>query len=209
MQELIMTKKSKKKVRRIRQKNEKKWVIYQVLVWTFFILCAISIVVGLFFIDSMEDSLFDMCARTFSITLVGGVVTKALLTKASSHWIQDRLNERVWIEDGMLYHFLQTSFAAGLNSYNADERGYVFIMDISTIREAKYDEKSRRIEFIAEGRGMHYSDVRRKIVDREWPLQGYSAIFYDSMRPSLYESLIEQGVSFEVGTIEYKFSNKL
>lgn len=39
------------------------------------------------------------------------------------------------------------AFAAGLNSRNADSTGYAFVMPFSSIRNVKYDEKSRRIEF--------------------------------------------------------------
>lgn len=49
----------------------------------------------------------------------------------ASHWIDDRLNERIWIEDGMLYQFIQISFVAGLNNRHVDERATVYIMDLS------------------------------------------------------------------------------
>ena len=65
-------------------------------------------------------------------------------------------------------------------------------------RNVKYDEKSRRIEFLADGTGCNYSDVRKQIVDREWPLNGYEAIFYDYFEPSLIGTLKSKGINVEV-----------
>lgn len=90
------------------------------------------------------------------------------------------------------------AFAAGLNSRNADSTGYAFVMPFSSIRNVKYDEKSRRIEFLADGTGCNYSDVRKQIVDREWPLNGYEAIFYDYFEPSLIGTLKSKGINVEV-----------
>lgn len=209
MQELVITKKSKKRARKRRQKNESKWIAYRVITLIFVLICVLSFAIGMFLVSDANYQLFDTCAIIFSITFVGIVVTKSLLTKASSHWIQDRLNERVWIENNQIHHFMQTSFSAGLNTYNADERAYLFVMDISTIRNAKYDEKSGRIEFTVNGKGYHYSDYRRNIIDKDWLLNGFEAIFYDAMEPSLFETLKKQGVDFQVGVINYKFTNQL
>lgn len=209
MLELTLTKKSKRNARKIRQKNENKWLIYRVLSVILFVVCIISFFVGIFIVANSDYDTISMYITVFSISLIGYVVTRSLLTKASSHWIQDRLNERVWIEGNQVYHFMQTSFAAGLNTYNADERAYLFVMDISSISNARYDDKSRRIEFVAEGNGFHYADYYKNIVDKEWPLKRFEAIFYDAMNPSLYETLKKYGVEFEVGTIHYKFSNQI
>lgn len=209
MQELEITKKSKNKARKRRQKNESKWMAYRIITLIFVIACVMSFVVGIFLVKDSNYELFNSCAIVFSVTLIGIVVTKSFLTKASSHWIQDRLNERVWIENNQMYHFMQTSFAAGLNTYNADERAYLFVMDISTIRNAKYDDKSGRIEFTVNGNGYHYSDYRRNLIDKDWLLNGFEAVFYDAMQPSLFETLKNYGVKFQIGTINYKFTNRL
>lgn len=209
MLELMMTKKSKKIVRQIRQRNEKKWLWYRVISAILLMVSIISLLIGVFVIEYSDYEMVSRCIMVFAITLVGSFVTRFWMIKASSHWIQDRINERVWIEGEQLYHFLQTSFAAGLNTYNADEKAYLFVMDIPSINNARYDDKSRRIEFIANGKGIHYADYQKNIVDKEWALNGFKAIFYDAMNPSLYEILNEHGVKFEVGTINYKFSNSL
>lgn len=122
----------------------------------------------------------------------------------SSHWIMDRLNERIWIEGNTLYHFVQTSFAAGLNSRNADERGYLFTMDISPVTEASVDPKSKRIEFKAWGTGYHFSDVRKESIDKQWPLKGFSAVFYYYTEPGLQEELERRGVSFREESLNFK-----
>lgn len=168
-----------------------------------------SFVLGIFVITDSNYEMFQTCIVVYALSLVGFVTTRGFLTKVTSHWIQDRLNERIWAEDNQLFHFLQTPFAAGLNIYNADETAILFCMDISSIRNARYDEKSKRIEFIANGHGCHYSDYRKNIIDKQWNLNGFEAIFYDCSEPSLFNYLKEQGVQFEVGTIEYKLSNQI
>ena len=130
-----------------------------------------------------------------------------MIANLASHWIDDRLNERIWIEGNILNHFIQTSFAAGLNSRHADERGYVFAIDILSITEAKYDKDSKRIEFKANGQGYHYADVVEKKIDINWPLAGYNAVFYDYTTPSLYEVLKLKGVNFEITTLNFKIRN--
>ena len=52
-------------------------------------------------------------------------------------------------------------------------------------------------EFLADGTGYHYSDVRKQIVDREWLLNGYEAIFYDYFEPSLIGTLKSKGINVE------------
>lgn len=209
MQEFAIYKSAKRKARKKRQNNEKRWLVYRILSTILLIICVMSFVIGIFVINNSDYNAISTYIMMFSITLIGFVVTRSLLTKASSHWIQDRLNERIWIEGNLLHHFLQTSFAAGLNTYNADERAYLFVMDISTIRDARYDDKSGRIEFTVDGKGLHYSDYQKNVIDKEWDLKGFEAIFYDAMKPSLYESLKCQGVKFQIGTINYKFTNQL
>lgn len=203
------TDKLKRKARKIRQQNEKKWLLLRVLSLLFLVAFTISFVIGIFYIKTTDYKMFDIYAITFSVTFVCFVITRSLLTNLTSHWIQDRLNERIWIENDILYHFMQVAFGTGWNYRNTDSTAYVFEMDISTIRNAKFDEKSHRIEFTINGRGCHYSDYRRKIIDREWELNGFQAIFYDATNPSLYEYLKGIGIPFEVGTIEYKMTNKI
>ena len=209
MGELIITKRTKKQARKKRQMNEKKWLPYRILSWIFLSVSIVGFVIGMFLTDYHDHRRLSVFIAIYSMALVSFVVTRSLLTKASSHWIQDRLNERIWIDGNQLHHFLQTAFAAGLNIYNADERAYLFVMDISTIRNARYDDKSGRIEFTVDGSGYHYSDYRRNTIDKQWALKGFGAIFYDAATPGLFESLKNRGVPFEIGTINYKFTNQI
>lgn len=54
----------------------------------------------------------------FVISLVTALILIAAIKNLVSHWIQDRLNERLKIDEYLLYHFV--SFASGLNSRKAD-----------------------------------------------------------------------------------------
>lgn len=76
-------------------------------------------------------------------------------------------------------------------------------MDIDSIFDAKFDEKSGRVEFKAFGKGYHYADVDKKKIDREWELKEFPAVFYDYTKPSLVKTLEEHGVSFERETIDF------
>ena len=93
----------------------------------------------------------------------------------ASHWIQDRLNEKLWMDENALYHFQQVAFAAGLNSRNADSTGYAFVMPFSSIRNVKIWREVETNRILADGTGCNYSDVRKQIADREWPLNGYGS----------------------------------
>ena len=209
MKELISTKKSKKKARKRRYKNENKWIGYKIASAIFFMISIIAFIISSVIIDKSNYEVKDTWDVIFAASVVIGFAIRFLMTKAASHWIQDRLNERIKVEDGKLNHFLQVSFAAGYNTYNGGRQAYLYVMDISTITNAKYDEKSGRIEFKCNGEGKHYSDYLQNIIDKEWALNGFEAIFYDSTTPSLYDILKSQGVEFEVGTINYKFTNQI
>ncbi len=209
MIELILTKKSKKKARRRRERYESKWNGYKIASGIFIVVSVVLFVVSSFVIDASNYELKDALDILFAVTFIVGCMIRMFMRKAASHWIQDRLKERIWIEDGKLYHFIQIAFASGYNAYNTDRQAYLYEMEISTIINAKYDDKSGRIEFNCNGEGKHYSDHFNNIVDKEWKLNGFEAIFYDSTTPSLYETLKSQGVEFKIGTIDYKFSNKI
>lgn len=209
MQELLTTKKSKKKARRRRYKNEKKWIGYKIATAIFIMISIVAFIISSFIIDESNYEVKDTFDTVFASSLVLGFIIRFFMIKSASHWIQDRLNERIRIEDGKLYHFLQVSFAAGYNANNGGRQAYLYVIDISTITNARYDEKSGRIEFKCNGEGKHYSDYLNNIIDKEWGLKGFEAIFYDSTTPSLYDTLKNQGVKFEIETIEYKFTNKI
>ena len=141
-----------------------------------------------FFVPYERYTLAGVLGVLFSVCLVLFFVCRSLISNMSSHWIQDRLNERIWVEDGRLYQFIQMNFAGGLNYRSADERANMYIMDLDTIHNAKYDPKSGRIEFNALGEGIFYN----------------VAIFYDYTEPSLYEYLKSVGIKFSEETIPFK-----
>lgn len=200
--EFVITYKDKVKAKKRRKKYEKKWQALRIIALLMLIISLVSLGYGIFCISS-ESSLFMVCGIVFSVCLIVLVIIEAFISNVTSHWITTRLNERLWIENNTLNHFIQTAFAAGLNSRHADERGYLFVMDINSIFEAKFDEKSGRVEFKAFGKGYHFSDVDKKQIDREWELKEFPAVFYDYTKPSLVKTLEERGVVFEKETIDF------
>lgn len=202
--ELTITKKNKARAKKRRIKNEKKWIPLRVISVASLILTIFFLLIGVFAVSYGEYIKTGVCGVLFAVLLVIFVVTRSLLSNFTSHWITERLNERIWIENNVLSHFIQTSFAAGINSRNADEGGYLFKMDISSIHEAKVDEKSGRIEFKTDGDGFHYSDVVKGMIDNKWKLEDFPAVFYDYTEPSLLRTLEERGVIFSKETLDFK-----
>lgn len=203
--EFEITAKTKKKAKKRRIKNEKKWRVLRGASIISFYISIIAFVMGIFVIKYEQSTLGGICGVIFSVFLILFVVFKALIANMASHWIDDRLNERIWIEDGKLYHFIQIAFAAGLNSRHADERATVYIIDLQSIRNAKYDQKSGRIEFNATGTGIDYADYQTNRIEQQWELYSdFTGIFYDYTNPSLYEYLKSIGITFKEETIDFK-----
>ncbi len=192
-----VTKKNKKKARKNRIRKEKKWIIPRFVITILYIVSIVSFCVGIFVIADNDYEKLKIYGIVFVVTFIIAIILSTVVKNLASHWIQDRLNEKLWMDDSALYHFQQVAFAAGLNSRNVDSTGYTFVMPFSSIRNVRYDENSRRIEFLADGTGYHYSDVRKKIIDREWPLNGYEAIFYDYFEPSLIDILKTKGINVD------------
>ena len=196
-----VTKKNKKRARKNRIRNEKKWIIPRLVTTILYIVSIVSFCIGIFVIPDNDHEKLEIFGIVFAVTFIIAIMLSAVVINLASHWIQDRLNEKLWMDENALYHFQQVAFAAGLNSRNTDSTGYLFVLPLSSIRNVKYDEKSRRIEFLADGTGYSYSDVRKQIVDREWPLNGYEAIFYDYFEPSLIDTLKSKGINVEAGEL--------
>ena len=180
------------RAKRRRIKGERKWRILRLLSIISLIISLTSGTVGILFIPSEKIELISILGILFSVCLVLFFICRSLIANMASHWIDDRLNERIWVEDGRLYQFIQMNFAGGLNYRSADERANLYIMDLDTIHNAKYDPKSGRIEFNALGEGIFYNDYQ------------FVAIFYDYTEPSLYEYLKSIGVKFSEETIPFK-----
>lgn len=209
--EFSITQKSKKKARKNRIRQEKKWIILRILTLLLFIVSAISFGVGILGISNSDYEKLEFFGIIFSISFIGAIILKAFMENLASHWIQDRLNEKLWMDDNTLYHFQQVAFAAGLNARSADSTGYTFALLLNSIRNVRFDEKSKRIEFLADGEGYHYSDVHKQVIDQEWALNGYEAVFYDYFEPSLIEILKQQGIKVETSELnDYSvFDNRI
>ena len=203
--EFTITQASKMRARRRRIKGERKWRILRLLSIISLIISLTSGTVGILFIPSEKIELISILGILFSVCLVLFFICRSLIANMASHWIDDRLNERIWVEDGRLYQFIQMNFAGGLNYRSADERANLYIMDLDTIHNAKYDPKSGRIEFNALGEGIFYNDYQTGVIRERWDLkEDFVAIFYDYTEPSLYEYLKSIGVKFSEETIPFK-----
>lgn len=203
--EFTITQASKMRAKRRRIKGERKWRILRLLSIISLIISLTSGTVGILFIPSEKIELISILGILFSVCLVLFFICRSLIANMASHWIDDRLNERIWVEDGRLYQFIQMNFAGGLNYRSADERANLYIMDLDTIHNAKYDPKSGRIEFNALGEGIFYNDYQTGVIRERWDLkEDFVAIFYDYTEPSLYEYLKSAGVKFSEETIPFK-----
>ena len=203
--EFTITQASKMRAKRRRIKGERKWRILRLLSIISLIISLTSGTVGILFIPSEKIELISILGILFSVCLVLFFICRSLIANMASHWIDDRLNERIWVEDGRLYQFIQMNFAGGLNYRSADERANLYIMDLDTIHNAKYDPKSGRIEFNALGEGIFYNDYQTGVIRERWDLkEDFVAIFYDYTEPSLYEYLKSVGIKFSEETIPFK-----
>ena len=123
------------------------------------IISSVSGIIGIFIVPYERYTLAGVLGVLFSICLILFFICRALISNMSSHWIDDRLNERIWTESGKMYHFIQMNSAGGINYRTADERATLYVMDMDTIHNAKYDPKSGRIEFNAFGKGSSINGI--------------------------------------------------
>lgn len=203
--EFTITPKTKARAKKRRIKNESKWVTLRIISIVSLVISLVSGIVGIFVIPYNSFTLAGVLGVLFAVCLVLFFVLRSLISNMSSHWIDDRLNERIWVEGGRLYQFIQMGFAGGLNYRTADERANLYIIDLDTIHNAKYDPKSGRIEFNAFGEGIFYNDYQAGVIRERWNLEeDFVGIFYDYTEPSLYEYLKSIGVKFSEETIPFK-----
>lgn len=203
--EFAITPKTKARAQKRRIRNESKWRTLRTISVVSLVIAVVSGVAGIFFVPYENYVLVGVLGVLFSVCLVLSFVCRALISNMSSHWINDRLNERIWVENGRLYHFIQMNFAGGLNYRTADERANLYIIDLGTVHNAKYDPKSGRIEFNAFGEGVFYDDYQAGVIRDRWRLEeDFVGIFYDYTDPSLYGYLKSIGVKFSEETIPFK-----
>lgn len=203
-----ITNQSKSKARKRRVKNEKRWLILRIISFIAFPLSIYAFIKGIFFVDFNDFDQDLKYSIIFSVALIVGIVARSLILGFTSRWIGDRYNERIWIKDGKLFHFLQKPVGGGLNRWRTDLSAYLFISDIDSIRNARYDKKSGRMEFNPKGKYILYSDFLEKRIQDEGPLpEDFTPIIYDYTEPSLYEHLKSMGVEFKEETIDYKLTD--
>ena len=101
----------------------------------------------------------------------------------------------MWIENDVLNHFFQISWGSGWNSRSVDNTGYLFEIDLNSVNQVFFDKETKRVEFLALGKGNHYADIATGRIDKQWDLkQGYKCILYDYYEPSIVKSLSEKGI---------------
>jgi hypothetical protein len=203
-----ITERTKSKARKRRVRNERKWLWLRIVSFIAFPLSAYAFIKGIFFVD-FEDYDRDLkYSIIFSVALIIGVFARALILGFTSRWIQDRFNEAIWVKNGKLYHFLQKSVGGGLNSWRTDWSGWLFISDLASITNARYDKKSGRIEFNSQGEYRLYSDYTEEKIQKAGPItDDYTFIVYDYTNPSFYEYLKSAGVKFKEERIDFKLND--
>lgn len=196
--EFNISKKAKNRVQKLRIRKEKKWIFIRAIYLVSFLVAIISLVYGTFVITSAKYLYFDRCATMFAITFIIGIVARVLTLNFTQHWIHSRVNEKMWIEDDILNHFFQVSWGSGWNSRSVDNTGYLFEIDLNTINRVMYNEKTKRIEFGAIGKGHHYSNISSGQIDKQWDLkEGYKCVLYDYYSPSIINVLSERGIRID------------
>ena len=193
--ELTISKKKKIKHKEIVYTKKKKWRPFKMVYHFFFLIAICSLVYGVLIVTSTNYINFDKCAIVFALTFVIGIVFRALTLNFTRHWIHSRINEKMWIENDVLNHFFQISWGSGWNSRSVDNTGYLFEIDLNSVNQVFFDKETKRVEFLALGKGNHYADIATGRIDKQWDLkQGYKCILYDYYEPSIVKSLSEKGI---------------
>lgn len=105
-------KKNKKKARKNRIRKEKKWIIPRFVTTILYIVSIFSLCVGIFLISNNDYEKLEIFGIVFVVTFILAIILSAVVKNLASHWIQDRLNEKLWMDDNALYHFQQVAFEA-------------------------------------------------------------------------------------------------
>lgn len=193
--EFTISKKGKNKAQKNRIHKEKKWRPFKMVYHFSFLIAICSLVYGVLIVTSTNYINFDKCAIVFASTFVIGIVFRALTLNFTRHWIHSRINEKMWIENDVLNHFFQISWGSGWNSRSDDNTGYLFEIDLNSVNQVFFDKETKRVEFLALGKGNHYADIATGRIDKQWNLkQGYKCILYDYYEPSIVKSLSEKGI---------------
>lgn len=181
---------------------EKKWLILRIISYIAFLLSIYAFIKGIYFVPFEAHDLDLVYSIIFSVALIVGVFARALIYGFTGRWIKDRYNERIWVEDGKLYHFMQKLIGMGINKFRTDLSAYLFINDLDG--NARYDDKTGRMEIASRGEYIYYSDFLTQTVQDAGMLpEDFTDIYYDYTEPSLYEYLKSAGVQFRVEPINF------
>ena len=198
-----ITKQEKRDAVKHRIKREKKW---KPLIYGSRILLALSAMsLGLsLLMDDLSYAIRASLGVTFSLLLVIGVILRTFVTAFASRWIMDRLEEQIWVRDGVLNQLVFFSVSGGWANRIPGERASLNTIFLNSVKHALYDPDSGRIELCGVSRLTLYKDYGKKIIDSEHQLsEKYYHVFYDYTSPSLYDYLLAYGIKFEKGPIEY------
>ena len=92
----------------------------------------------------------------------------------------------------------------GINKFRTDLSAYLFISDLDAITNARYDDKTGRMEIASRGEYVYYSDfITQTVQDAGMLTEDFTDIYYDYTEPSLHESLKSAGVQFRVELINF------
>ena len=93
-----ITKKNKKKARKNRIRKEKKWIIPRVVTTVLCIVSIVSFCVGIFVISNNDYEKLQIFGIIFVVTFIIAIILSTVVKNLASHWIQDRLNEKLWMD---------------------------------------------------------------------------------------------------------------
>ena len=198
-----ITKVQKNRAVKRRVKNESKW---KPLLWSSRILLTLSIIcfAGSFFVDERNFVLVDTLGFAFAVFLVIGVIMRAFVSAFTARWIKDRLNEQIWVQNGVLNQVFFFSVSGGFAYRIAGDRAVQNIIDLDSINDALYDPDSGRIELCGKSRAVLFLNYRKGIVKSNDQLsEKFYHVFYDYTSPNLYDYLLAHGVNFTKKNIEY------
>ena len=162
-----------------------------------------------FRLDKSEYKLFDTLVVISSISLITGICVIVLITNFTGRWINDRLNEKIWVENGSLYHLFFFSESGGVLMWTPGERASQTRIELDKIRDARHDPRSGRIELGGPIYCTVFQNYSGGITNGEKLLpSSYKHVLYDYTSPSLYDYLVGAGVEFKKETIKYSLFDR-
>lgn len=182
--EFIITKKQKKKALKRRIFHEKAYVVPVFLSAIFLIF---GIVFAVLWIKTMVSGGSDK-ETIYNVLFIASAMISVIVWNVmgchASDYISENTDERIWIEDGCMYHFFQGK------GFGHTGDASVYKIPLSSIRNLKYDPASGRLEFYADITAYYYENYEEQdgIVEEKLP-DNVSEVIYEYMEPSLYKFL--------------------